>query len=156
MASVDLDPRWLMAASLKGSAVESVPNLEVEGQWHFGFTSGWLMVGCVWRVVNGGRIVLGSEDHRQQFGLPAPVDAVSRILELLADKTVDSLQIDGLTSDLTIRFTGDVRIDIFNNSSGYEGWNYHGRNGLELIAQGGGRLLYVLRGAEGLEDNYGS
>jgi hypothetical protein len=141
MASVDLDPRWLMAASLNGSAVESVPNLEVEGQWHFGFTAGWLMVGCVWRAVSNGRIVLGSEDHRQQFGLPAPVDAVSRILALLAEKTVDSLQIDGLTSDLTIQFTGDVRIDIFNNSSGYEGWNYHGRNGLELVAQGGGRLL---------------
>jgi hypothetical protein len=99
------------------------------------------MVECVWRAVSDGRIVLGSQDHGQQFGLPAPVDAVSRISGLLKEKTVDSLHIDDLTSDLTIQFTGAVRIDIFNNSSGYEGWNYHDRNGLELIATGGGRLL---------------
>jgi hypothetical protein len=141
MVSENLDPQALMLRSLRGSSVKDVPALEVEGQWQFGFTVGWLRVECVWRAVSAGRIVLGSEDHRQQFGLPEPVDAVLQILTLLGQRTVDTLEIDSLTSDLTIQFTDDVRIDIFNNSSGYEGWHYCDRQGLELIAQGGGKLL---------------
>jgi hypothetical protein len=141
MASEDLDPRALMLASLRGAAVNNVPDLEAEGMWHFGFTTGWLMVGCPWRAVSVGVIVLGSVDHDQKFGLPKPVDAVSQIMALLAGRTVDSLHIDSVTSDLTIQFTGDLRFDIFNNSSGYEGWQYRDRLGLELIAAGGGKLL---------------
>jgi hypothetical protein len=45
------------------------------------------------------------------------------------------------TSDLVIQFAEGVRLDVFNNSSGYEGWHYSDRQGLELIAQGGGKLL---------------
>jgi hypothetical protein len=100
-------------------------------------------VGAVppWRVISRGRIVLGSVDHNQQFGQPEPVDAVARISKLLEGKIVESVKIDDLTSDLTIQFKGDLRLDVFNNSSGYEGWRYGDRQGLELVAQVGGRLL---------------
>ena len=135
------DPKSLMLASLQGASLKDVPELEAAGVWHFGFTSGWLMVECPWRAVSTGRIVLGSEDHGHQFGLPEPVDGVSRVLALLGKKTVVSVDIDRVTSDLSIQFTDDLRIDVFNSSAGYEGWHYSDRQGLELIAAGGGRLL---------------
>jgi hypothetical protein len=140
MAS-DLDAKSLMQTSLQGASVEKVPELEAAGVWHFVFTSGWLMVECPWRAVSTGRIVLGSADHGHQFGLPELVDAVSRVLALFQKKTVVSVDIDGLTSDLTIQFTEDLRIDVFNSSAGYEGWHYCDRQGLELVGAGGGRLL---------------
>jgi hypothetical protein len=141
MAVEDPDPKSLMLTSLSGASITEIPDLEVEGVWQFGFTSGWLRVECIWRAVSAAGILLGSEDHRQQFGLPAAVDAASRILVLLGGKVVESLNITSATSDLTIQFNDDLRLDIFNNSSGYEGWHYCDRQGLELIAQGGGRLL---------------
>jgi hypothetical protein len=141
MASEDPDPKTLMMKSLKGASIKDVPDLEAEDAWHFGFTVGGLAVQCPWRVISGGRILLGSVDHNQQLRLPEPVDAVARIFKLLKGKIVESVKIHDPTSDLTIQFTDDVRLDVFNNSSGYEGWQYEDRQGLELVAQGGGRLL---------------
>jgi hypothetical protein len=107
MVSENLDPKSLMLASLQGASLENVPDLEAAGVWRFGFTSGWLTVECAWRAVSTGRIVLGSEDHGQKFGLPEPVDAVSRVLALLGKKTVVGVEIDSLTSDLSIQFADD-------------------------------------------------
>jgi hypothetical protein len=141
MAPEDLDPKLLMLRSLKRASVTDIPDPEAEGMWYFGFTAGWLGVGCSWRIVSGGRIVLGSVDHNQQFGLPEPVDAASGLRKLLEGKIVESVEIQDCTSDLMIQFTDGLRLDVFNNSSGYEGWQYGDRQGLELVAQGGGRLL---------------
>jgi len=141
MASEEPNPNTLLLQWLKGASIRDVPDLEAEDAWHFGFTVGGLGVQCPWRVVSGGRIVLGSVDHNQQFGLPKPVNAVSRVSQLLKGKVVEDVKIHDMTSDLTIQFTDDLRLDVFNNSSGYEGWQYGDSEGLRLVAQGGGRLL---------------
>jgi hypothetical protein len=83
MASNNPDPKALMLKSLKGASFTDIPDLEAADLWHFGFTVGGLTVECSWRVVSSEGIVLGSVDHNQQFGLPEPVDAVSRIRKLL-------------------------------------------------------------------------
>jgi hypothetical protein len=141
MAVEDLDPKSLLLKSLKGASIKDIPDLEAEDAWHFGFTVGGLAVQCPWRIVSSERVVLGSVDHKQWFGLPEPVDAVARASKLLEGKIVESVKIHDVTSDLTIQFTGDLRLEVFNNSSGYDGWQYGNRDGLELVAQGGGRRL---------------
>lgn len=141
MAAEDPDPKSLLLKSLKGASIKDIPDLEADNAWHFGFTVGGLAVQCPWRVVSGGRIALGSVDHNQKFGLLEPVNGVARVSKLLKGKAVEGVKIHDLTSDLTIQFTDDLRLDVFNNSSGYEGWQYCDLQGLELVAQGGGRLL---------------
>ena len=49
-----------------------------------------------------------------------------------------------MTGDLKVVFEGDTTLELFNNSSGYEGWNavaYHGTGSNFLIAQGGGTVV---------------
>jgi hypothetical protein len=53
--------------------------------------------------------------------------------------------VDRLTADLRPRFSNDLRLDLFNNSSGYEGWQgsfVHGGKGTSIIAMGGGGLAF--------------
>lgn len=84
--------------------------------------------------------MLGGSDHGHKFGLPEPVDVRIETLRLLTEKPVETARIDVATGDLSITFVGDARIDVFNNSSGYEGWQFGDRSGLQLIAQGGGQI----------------
>lgn len=43
------------------------------------------------------------------------------------------------TFDLRIGFTNNVQIDAFNQSAGFEGWNYADRLGVMVVAMGGGK-----------------
>jgi hypothetical protein len=61
-------------------------------------------------------------------------------LRLLEGKTVESARIDETTADLCITFAGDIRVDVFNDSSGYEGWTFADQRGTWLVAQGGGQM----------------
>jgi hypothetical protein len=107
--------------------------------WSFGFEGRFgLNVQCPWRIVNEHGIALGSEDDAQQFGLPAPVDGAKVAMELLAEKLLKRLVITDKTGDLLLEFESDVRLEVFNNSSGYEGWNCGTPSGLEIIGMGGG------------------
>ena len=77
------------------------------------------------------------------FGLPAPLDGQSEANRLLDGRAITKLTVDSETADLSIPFDGNVRLDAFNNSAGYEGWQInlppeHG--GMWVIALGGGEL----------------
>lgn len=48
--------------------------------------------------------------------------------------------VSSAVSDLAIEF-GPCRLEVFNDSSGYEGWTLAGPDGETLIAQGGGHLV---------------
>jgi hypothetical protein len=74
-------------------------------------------------MVKGGSIVLAASDHAQRFGLPAPVNVLEKISEYIGAALVESVEIDQETADLCIRFSDSNRLDAFNYSSGYEGWN---------------------------------
>ena len=96
-----------------------------------------------WRIVADGRIAFANQDVGQQFGLPAPVDGEARANDLIASLSITSLSIDTQTADLVIHFGDAVRLDAFNNSSGYEGWHIslplkEGR--MSVVAMGGGDL----------------
>src|SRR5262245_47105092 len=55
-----------------------------EFSWTFAFDTGEVRTPCLWRLVESGRIRVTSEDHGHQFGLPAPLDAVTPLSRLLA------------------------------------------------------------------------
>jgi hypothetical protein len=139
MCAERLDPAMLMTESLRGGAFKTV-ELVVEGVWQFCFTAGDLLVECPWKAVEAGSVVLASGDHQQKYGLPEPIDAPSRIRELLKDRIVVGIKIDNVTSDLSVIFTRDFRFEVFNDSSGYEGWTYSDHHGLKLVQIGDGKM----------------
>jgi hypothetical protein len=109
------------------------------GVWDFQFEAVHLNVASPWRITDQNGIRLGSCDHAQKFGLPSPVNAISNALEILRNRQIESVEISSISSDLHIHFYGDLLFDIFNYSSGYEGWNISSSDG-QAIALGGGEL----------------
>jgi hypothetical protein len=105
----------------------------------------WFVISCPWRVVAEGGIAFADEDHGQYFGLSQPVDGEERSNELLDGARVVDASISVETADVLIKLERGLRIEVFNNSSGYEGWNvsYPDPNGageVRLIGLGGGDI----------------
>lgn len=94
----------------------------------------------VWRIVVSGHVVLSSEDHRQQYGLPAPVDAEARCRPLIVQVRIDRAEVREDTRDIEIVFESGARLEILPVSSGYESWEIVAPDGTHAVAQGGGNL----------------
>ena len=129
----------LMSRSLRGASLDTLEQY-TEDAWQFHFNQATLLITCPWRIVVSNEILLSGSDHGQKFGLPSPLDAISETLRILGGKVLERIEIDATTADLRLTFSGDSRIDVFNDSSGYEGWNYPDRSGVMIIAIGGGGL----------------
>lgn len=115
-----------------------------EADWNFYFGDRVnVSVAVPWRIVSALGILHGSDDGEQLFGLAQPVDGAAKANSILRDHRVLAVDLDGRTADLCIRFKDDLRVDFFNNSAGYEGWQAilpdHGGE-TTIIALGGGQL----------------
>jgi len=111
-----------------------------EKSWKFDFEGRTvLQVYCPWRVLTAAGIALGNADHEQRFGLPKPIDATEEAQRLLNAKAV-KLVARANTADLLIEFENGSCLEVFNSSSGYEGWECSDKDGLLVVAQGGGTL----------------
>jgi hypothetical protein len=94
-------------------------------------------------VVTADGIAHGVQDDGQWFGLAQPVDGEARTNDLLHGQKVVGVELHDQTADLRLVFDGGARLDFFNNSSGYEGWQASvpaGGKELTVIALGGGQL----------------
>ncbi len=112
--------------------------------WQFVLSSaGRITTESLWRLIRDGRIVVTSADHRQQFGLPAPVDAVLRASSLLESATIQRVELCHGTTDLIIHFDFPLRLEFIATSSGYESWQVYEADGGCVVAQGGGQLCYA-------------
>jgi hypothetical protein len=128
--------------SLLGRSLRSLRHDAETDEWIVDFRDGYvLQVSAPWRLIAAGGIAVGHDDHGQPFGLPEVVDAARRVRELVKDRTVKQATAAGGTADLTIDFGADIRLEIFNNSAGEEGWMLNTPDGHWLVAQGGGRLV---------------
>jgi hypothetical protein len=107
-----------------------------EGVWQFDFVCAGLMIECPWRMVVDRVVMLGASDHGLQFGLPAPLDVIEQTLRARSGKPVENIEMEPETAALRILFKGETRVDAFNRSGGYGGWNFGDREGLNLIACG--------------------
>lgn len=94
-----------------------------------------------WRIIANGRIAFASEDDGQTFGLPAPLDGEIVAKRLLGGHSITKILVTPDTADLTLHFGRTLRLDAFNNSSGYEGWRIvlpSDDGSISVVALGGG------------------
>ncbi len=115
--------------------------------WAFDFGEGGeITIAAPWRIVRRGAIAHADTDDGQQFGLPAPIDGEVRCNDLLAQVRVAAVMVDRVTADICVQFDDGTRLELFNNSSGYEGWQATFRSEGETIAvigMGGGNIAFV-------------
>lgn len=123
---------------LVGKPLRSVARREYD--WVFTFADDVAVVcPCLWRIIERGRIVLTSNDHGQQFGLPAPIDGAEEGKKRLAEKRITVVSIRRETGDLAITFSEETVLEILTDSAGYEGWEFSAP-GLQVVVIGGGEL----------------
>lgn len=112
----------------------------VSPQWQFFFAGEvYVHTASLWRLKEDGKLTFVSEDHLQQFGLPAPVDLVSETTRSLDGRTLLAINIDDRTKDLHLRFDGEVELEVFTTSMGYESWEVIAEK-KHYICMGGGEL----------------
>ena len=120
-----------------------------EYDWVFTFQDGInLTVECLWRLIEGKRIKLTSEDNGQQFGLPAPIVAIDELRKILIGAEIRSIELCEGTLDLVLKFGSGLSLEIIPTSSGHEAWNI-GVNDKLYIAGGGGELSVFDAGKAG-------
>ena len=126
---------------LVGQTLRSVDKKDYS--WFFVFADDISIVTeSFWRFVREDGIVVTSEDHGHQFGLPAPVDAAQRVVAGISKKAVVvSASINRSTGDLSINFSDNCQLQFLQLSSGYESWRLYIR-GNEIICNGGGDIAY--------------
>lgn len=115
-----------------------------EQGWVFSFGRAcWLTLECPWRIVVDDRMALASEDDGQRFGGSAPIDIEANANAMIGHLRVVSLAMAEGTADIQIIFDGDTRVDVFNDSMGYEGWQAGFRDGdtdVSIVCGGGARI----------------
>ena len=127
---------WLL-----GRTTKSVEFLG-RGSWRFRFgEKGEIQSYCPWRYILNGKIMLSSEDHGHEFGLPEPINAEVACAELLAMEVIAYGEIRADSRDIVLVFESGARLEIIPLSSGYESWEIRQSNGWGLTAQGGGNLV---------------
>jgi len=98
-----------------------------------------LVIACLWRLLEDGRIQFTGQDDGQQFGLPAPVDAAGEVSRRLGRTLVEAVELREGTLDLDLRFTTGHVFQVIPDSSGYEAWTLSNESS-QFIAVGGGEL----------------
>ena len=82
-----------------------------------------IVVHCLWRLLENGRIRVTSEDDGHQFGLPAPVDAVHEVTSCLEGVSVRTVEVRDGVPDLRLHFSSGHVFEILPESLGYEAWD---------------------------------
>src|SRR5262245_42027589 len=85
------------------------------------FSDGTHLSALFWHLIKASAAMVSIFDHRQHYGLPAPIDALRIIREELVGKQVLDAVMDGSTGDLRFRFDDDLLLEVFN-FTGFEIW----------------------------------
>ena len=105
-----------------------IPDTEGQASIVVQFADGTVLKATYWRVTQNGKAQFSSFDHRQKYGLPAPVDAKTQLINLLHGKICLSAHVDKETADLVLIFADFTKLQIFN-FTGYEIWEILFPNG---------------------------
>jgi hypothetical protein len=129
----------LLKERLSGTHLESVQRRDHDWIFLFGHGAA-ITVGSFWRLLSDRAIQVTSDDDGQQFGLKSPVNAGTALKGSVGEHCVTDVQIDSATSDVTVSFGDGLRLQIVNNSFGYESWSFFagdvrviGRNGDTVV-----------------------
>ena len=78
------------------------------------FSNGTRLECSCWRTIVDDKCGPSSFDHRQKYGLPAPIDAIGDLSKLLSGRRVVKAIHDTRTGDLWICFNGAIELQILN------------------------------------------
>ena len=126
---------------LVGAQLVSVERLDHSWFLRFG-TDITLATEALWRLIDDGHIVVTSEDHGHQFGLPEPVDATARLLSSLQGCIVTAASIAPSSGDLALDFGERTQLQFLQTSCGHEAWRLSVR-GSETICTGGSEIAHL-------------
>jgi hypothetical protein len=129
----DFDIAWLLGRHL--AAIE-----KMNWSWSFRLDDGSIIATeSTWRIVTPQGVVVTSEDHDQQFGRPAPIDAVGVARKEIGGLAVTAYDLDARTGDLNLEF-GSISLQFLCLSRGYESWE--AKHGTQwLVCTGGGKIV---------------
>jgi hypothetical protein len=128
-----------MHLNLKPLIGQSIVTLEKRDYtWCFGFSGGdSLATEQAWRLVMHDGLMVTSEDHAQQYGMPKPVDAAEILKNDVSSLPITDASHDVKTGDLFLRFSDQKYVQFLQLSCGYESWRLMvGKR--EFICLGGG------------------
>ena len=106
----------------------------------------FVAVSVPWRIVFEGRIAFARDDDAQLFGRSIPVDGEGEARRFFGAKLITKVTVDRQTGDLALHFGPETRLDVFNNSVGYEGWKARyaiGGRRWSATALGGGEMAFL-------------
>ena len=131
----DIDLSWMIGRKITGVFFHE-PEL-----WVFSFNrEATINVECPWRILKDSRLICSGDDHKQKFGLSAPIDAAASASALLSAVHVSSVQLLEGSADLLIQCSENLRLEIIPISSGYESWQLQDPFGKSFVATGGGQM----------------
>lgn len=107
---------------LRGLAVRLSRN---EDNWSIQFGEHYALSTDSWRLLGAKSIIVTSEDHGHQFGLPAPVDAELRANDALVGYQVSGFELDTRTGDTSVRIGEALVLQIVTWSMAYETWQLY-------------------------------
>ncbi len=85
------------------------------------FSQGTQLRALYWRITKNGRAFISSFDHKQKYGLPAPIDAIDTLKNELLGPSVTEARHDKETGDLLFFFSNNINLQVLN-VTGYEIW----------------------------------
>ena len=88
------------------------------------FSNGTKLRADYWRVSKNGGALFSSFDHKQQYGLPMPMDAITCLKDELQKATIIEARHDLESGDLLFAFSNGAKLQVLN-LSGYEIWEIH-------------------------------
>jgi hypothetical protein len=116
-------------AQLKGSRLTSVTAVEYESPpreeiyavgTQIRISDGTVLDAQFWRLLKEAHPRISIFDHRQQYGLPSPIDAVSVLRDEVTDKKIVDATMNA-AGDLLFLMEGDLTLEIFNFTA-FEIW----------------------------------
>lgn len=116
-----------------GQKVEEV-NTEKNIVFGMAFESGFLTIECPWRIRCANEIAIGYSDVRHSAGKFSHKNAEQI---LLGKRIVNIFHFEQI-SDLVVEFENGIYLELFHDSSYYEGWQLGTEKGLYLFTLPGG------------------
>jgi len=103
------------------------------------FDVGYLTIECSWRFRKANKIIVGQAETEVE-------DKKDKLYEVLEEMLIGKRVVEVIhyvdISDLTVVFEDGIVIDIFHDSSWYEGWQFQGPNNFLVVSLPGGGFSY--------------
>ncbi|WP_129710499.1 DUF6188 family protein [Priestia megaterium] len=99
-----------------------------------GFSKGGLVAECPWRLKNKRSILLGQADWKSLHS----AEQRQQVEALLLGQHIISIQWYEDIGILRITFSNGYALDMFHDSSFFEGWDLYGQDGFSFISLPGG------------------